>query len=285
MSSTGVLVQKGAAGVVFFGTGLVKGAASAAVQNWRTATQLGRHFDPVETEVAVTDLFTGAFANFYGLQLKNLVARHVGRVLESLVARELTALRLLADPAATAGPVLFPQPWRGIVGTALGTFAAFPFDLVRTRQADTVFKKSLEVGKAPVSIGTVVDAYSVDELFRGVGVGVLYSVISHALTNTVFSLTRDAIGDFLESRLSAGPAAATAVSALLAASVVKMALTPIEIAKKRIQNRTSDAGLIPTLVTMHKEGGVGELYANVLSAPLEDPFMIGNTIYLLVRRD
>jgi hypothetical protein len=247
-----------------FAAEISAGAATAAAENVRTAAQLGRHFDAVEAEVQLTELFTGAFAVFYRGALRGIVARHVGDAVETAVFVDFLGL---GDASGTG----LSRPWRGLVGACVGTFAAFPFDLVRTRQADALFMKQYEAGKGRrVSIGTVAKR-GYDELFRGAGTGVVYAALHHILAGAAAAACEDWVARVLDTHAPrlAPLVPSSVLSELVAVSFASMILTPIEIAKKRIQNRASFQGLVPTLGVIYREGGISGLYAQVFTAPLE----------------
>jgi len=217
---------------VFIGNGLLL----APVENYKTALQLkifrdrAEHAATKDHEPEILDLFSGTLACFW----RQLV----------FTGSKVLGNHIVDHPLRDHHNFVLPAPAEGIAGVVLGTILSYPYDIVRTRQAVAVFAAPLQVVDRKISIVRLVNEFSWNGLFQGVEVALLLNVSQQIIAKAAQQVINNSsfTQQFLSTLIRYGSPSGDDVTFrqritwCLGYTLAKILLTPLEVAKKRIQH-------------------------------------------------
>jgi len=141
-------------------------------------------------------------------------------------------------------------PWiiHGTSGVLFGTFISHPLDTVRARQGATTFAGEFEDIEKNVSLMDSLTRYNILDLFDGWVPSLVLFSLEHILTNVFNECIFKSI--FSSSLLSWFAALSTA----------KVVLTPVEIAKKKIQDKDGSENFVKAIANIYDRDGFQGLW-------------------------
>jgi len=206
----------------------------AGVENYKTSLQLDKqHHEPINIPL----LFTGYWTSFARSAIYHGVA---------LFSK--SQMKLLFQNKK------IPSPIFSCCGVILGTIFSHPADVLRTRQAATVFVGPLHVGDRDISINKIVmrDGYS--GLIFGLEASLAFNLLQHFISQVVVANPVSYLFSFISSTDDV-------LISFISLAITKILLNPLEVAKKKKENNDTQENLVKTISTIYKTKKFRGLYS------------------------